>query len=52
MEDTKMFTEKEVIRLLIQQRDSDSDVVKGEANISGFTAKNKILKNKLVLKNE
>jgi len=44
----KTFTEKEVIKLLRDQRKLDAESLKGERNISGYTGMKKVLKNSLV----
>ena len=48
--ETKKYTEKEVIALLIKQRLSDAKILVKESNVSGYTANRKVLLNPLVLK--
>jgi len=44
----KTFTEKELLKLLAKQRESDANILTKEINVSGYTAKQKVIKNKLV----
>jgi hypothetical protein len=46
---TKSFSEKEVIRMLTEQRESDANILKTEQSIGGLTAYNRVKGNKLVL---
>ena len=44
----KTFTEKELLKLLAKQREADANILAKEINVSGYTAKQKVLKNKLI----